>query len=114
MFRQHYPHIPTASVPYPTVPAFHTRHLSRSVPHSSPCDSALILAPATSHASPTTNSFRIRTSENHAPNPFRIRTYKTQDLKSFRIRTYKKTGVGGTPGRVQTGGMVDRIDRGDS
>ncbi len=94
--RQPRPHsqLPSASVQYLSVPASCSQHLPRSARHSSTCDLASILPPVTSHASPITNSFRIRTYEKHAPNPFRIRTSKTQDLKPFRMNTYRKTPWG--------------------
>jgi hypothetical protein len=90
-----HPQLPSASVQYLSVPATCARHLPRSARHSSTRDLASILPPVTSHESPITNSFRIRTSEKHAPNPFRIRTSKTQHLKPFRMNTSKKTGGGG-------------------
>ena len=48
----------------------------------------------TSHQSPVTNSFIIRTSEKCPSNPFRMRTSKTRDLKLFRMNTYRKTPRG--------------------
>jgi len=64
--------------------------------HESPgTASALFFPRATSHASPITNSFRIRTYEKHTPNPFRIRTSKTQHLKPFRMNTSEKKPGGG-------------------
>ncbi len=89
-----HPQLPSASIQYLPVPATCARHLPRSARHSSTCDLASILPPVTSHASPITNSFRIRTSEKRAPNPFRIRTSKTQDLKPFRMNTSEKTPGG--------------------
>jgi hypothetical protein len=87
--RQSRPHsqLPSACVQDLSVPATCSRHRPRSARHSSTCDLTSILPPVTSHASPITNSFRIRTYEKHAPNPFRIRTSKTQDLKPFRMNT---------------------------
>jgi hypothetical protein len=52
--------LPFASVQYLSVPASCSQHLPRSARHSSTCDLASILPPVTSHASPITNSFRIR------------------------------------------------------
>jgi hypothetical protein len=97
--RQSRPHsqLPSASVQYLSVPATCARHLHRSARHSSTCDLASLLPRVTSHASPIANSFRIRTSEKHAPNPFRIRTSKTQDLKPFRMNTSEKTPRGRGP-----------------
>jgi hypothetical protein len=97
--RQSRPHsqLPSASVQYLSVPATCARHLHRSARHSSTCDLASLLPRVTSHASPIANSFRIRTSEKHAPNPFRIRTSKTQHLKPFRMNTYEKTPQGEGP-----------------
>src|SRR5690242_17758166 len=63
--------------------------------HESPdTASARFLPPVTSHASPITNSFRIRTSIKPARNSFGIRTSKTQHLKPFGMNTYRKTGGG--------------------
>jgi hypothetical protein len=45
----------------------------------------------TTHHSPPTIPFRMRTSAKGIRNPLRVRTSKTQDLKPFRIRTYEKT-----------------------
>jgi hypothetical protein len=57
----------------------------------------LSLAPSrTTHHSPPTIPFRMRTSAKRTRNSFRFRTSKTQDLKPFRIRTYEKT-PGGDP-----------------
>src|SRR5579859_647555 len=89
-----HPQLPSASIQYVSVPATCARHLPRSARRSSTCDLASLLPPVTSHASPITNSFRIRTYEKHAPNPFRIRTSETQHLKPLRMNTYKKPGVG--------------------
>src|SRR5579859_2439550 len=95
-----HPQLPSASIQYVSVPATCARHLPRSARHSSTCDLASILPPVTSHASPITNSFRIRTSEKPAPNPFRIRTSKTQHLKPFRRNPSEKTGAGDRASRV--------------
>ena len=63
--------------------------------HRSPVTaSVLSLPPVTSHQSPATKSFTIRTYEKPTHNPFRIRTSKTQHLKPFRMNTYKKTPRG--------------------
>ena len=86
--------LPSASVQYLSVPAACARHLPRSARHSSTCDLASILPPVTSHTSPITNSFRIRTYEKLTRNPFRICTSKTQHLKPFRMNTYEKSGRG--------------------
>jgi len=91
-----HPQLPSASIQYVSVPASCARHLPRSARHGSTHDLASLLPPVPSHASPITNSFRIRTSEKPAPNPFRIHTSKTQDLKPFRMNTSEKTG-GGAP-----------------
>lgn len=73
-------------------PAPSTRRLPRAAKHGLSCDLVSALPPVTSHESPFTNSFRIRTYEKSVRNPFRMRTYKTQDLKPFRMNTYKKNG----------------------
>src|SRR5579859_308415 len=91
-----HPQLPSASVQYLPVPSSCARHLPPSARHSSSRHLASILPPVTSHASPITKPFRIRTYEKHASNPFRIRTSKTQHLKSFRMNTSEKTG-GGAP-----------------
>jgi hypothetical protein len=57
---------------------------------------ALFLALVTSHESPVTISFTIRTYEKPACKSRRIRTSKTQDLKPFRMNTSEKT-PGGCP-----------------
>jgi hypothetical protein len=100
-----HPQLPSASVQYPSVPATSSRHLPRSARHSSTRALASTLPPVPSHESSITKSFRIRTSEKHAPNPFRIRTSKTQHLKPFRMNTYEKTPQGGPPGSSRPGTM---------
>src|SRR5579859_4578187 len=94
--RQSLPHpqLPSASAQHLPVPATCARRLPRFARHSFTSDLASLLPPVPSHASPIANSFRIRTSEKHAPNPFRIRTSKTKSLKPFRMNTYEKTGEG--------------------
>ena len=89
-----HPQLPSASAQSLPVFATSARHLPRSARHSPTRDFAPLLPPVTSHASPITNSFRIRTSEKPAPNPFGIRTSKTQHLKPFRMNTSEKTGAG--------------------
>src|SRR5579859_371218 len=92
-----HPQLPSASVQDLPVPASCARHFHRSARHCSTRDSSSILPPVTSHASPVTNSFRIRTYEKRVRNPFGIRTSKTQHLKPFRMNTSKKTVVGSPP-----------------
>ena len=87
--------LPPASKHHPSARAPHAPCPTRVSRHRLTGDLASTLPPVTSHESPLTNSFRIRTYEKHAPNPFGINTYRTQDLKPFRIRTYKKTVVVG-------------------
>jgi len=93
-----HPQLPSASAQYLPAPATCARHLPRSAQHSSTRGLASLLPPVTTHASPITNSFRIRTYAKPARNLFRIRTSKTQHLKPFRMNTYEKTPRGGPPG----------------
>ena len=53
-----------------------------------------LLPPVTSHPSPATKSFTIRTSEKHVRKPSGMNTSKTQHLKPFRMNTSEKTGGG--------------------
>ena len=92
-----HPQLPSASAQYLPAPATCARHLPRSARHSSTRGLASLLPPVTSHASPITNSFRIRTYAKPARNLFRIRTSKTQHLKPFRMNTYEKTPQGVPP-----------------
>src|SRR5579859_6781599 len=98
-----HPQLPSASIQSLPVPASCARYLPRSARDSSTLDLASLLPPVTRHASPITNSFRIRTYEKHVRKPSGMNTSKTQHLNSFRMNTYEKTGGGRVQGAAPHG-----------